>query len=326
MSTIDRIINLLESKGKTQKELTDFLGIEKSVFTTWKNGKSQSYNKYLSKIAGFLNVSTDYLLRESIRLDFVPHEEDRFVLKCPICNYDYTHFSRVLDVDFDNEKSYGVALEFWCEADHKFYLIIESYKGNSYIAKIDENGLFQPIDDVKFQDFPMSQEVLIERHEKEMRIKKYRTLDEYGKKAVDDLLENEYVRCTSVIEEPKVIRLPMTKLKASAGTGQWLGDDEYTEWVEVLDTPESRKANVVIEVSGDSMLPDYQDGDKVLVKLNARPNENEIGIFIIENNGYIKKLGKDKLISLNQDYPDIPFTDGIEVNFVGKVIGIAQLV
>lgn len=157
-------------------------------------------------------------------------------------------------------------------------------------------------------------------------IKKYRTLDRYGKKAIDDLLENEYVRCTAVVEEPKIITLPLAELKASAGTGQWLGDEEYTEWVDVLDTPESRKANVVIEVSGDSMLPDYHDGDKVLVKLNAEPKENEIGIFIIDNNGYIKKLGKDKLISINKEYPDISFTEGIEVNFVGKVIGIAKLV
>ena len=43
-------------------------------------------------------------------------------------------------------------------------------------------------------------------------IKKYRTLDEYGKKAVDDLLENEYARCTEVIDEPKVITLPMAEL------------------------------------------------------------------------------------------------------------------
>lgn len=162
-------------------------------------------------------------------------------------------------------------------------------------------------------------------YSEKQHIKKYRTLDGYGKKAVDDLLENEYMRCTAIAEEPKVIKLPMAELKASAGTGQWLGDDEYTTWVDVLDTPEARKANVVIEVSGDSMLPDYHDGDNVLVKLNAEPRENEIGIFIVENNGYIKQLGKDKLISLNKDYPDIPFTDEIEVTFVGKVIGIAEL-
>lgn len=62
MSIIDKIITLLEENNRTQKELTDFLGLDKSTFSAWKNGKSQSYNKYLSKIAEFFNVSTDYLL------------------------------------------------------------------------------------------------------------------------------------------------------------------------------------------------------------------------------------------------------------------------
>jgi len=157
-------------------------------------------------------------------------------------------------------------------------------------------------------------------------IKKYRTLDEYGKKAVDDLLENEYARCTEVIDEPKVITLPMAELKASAGTGQWLGDDEYTTWVDVLDAPEARRANVVIEVSGDSMLPKYHDGDKVLVKLQPTVEQNEIGIFIVDNCGYIKKLGVNELISVNKDYDNIPLNEYNDVTCVGKVIGIAEII
>lgn len=157
-------------------------------------------------------------------------------------------------------------------------------------------------------------------------IKKYRTLDEYGKKAVDDLLENEYARCTEVIDEPKVITLPMAELKASAGTGQWLGDDEYTTWVDVLDAPEARRANVVIEVSGDSMLPKYHDGDKVLVKLQPTVEQNEIGIFIVDNCGYIKKLGVNELISVNKEYDNIPLNEYNDVTCVGKVIGIAEIV
>lgn len=157
-------------------------------------------------------------------------------------------------------------------------------------------------------------------------IKKYRTLDEYGKKAVDDLLENEYARCTEVIDEPKVITLPMAELKASAGTGQWLGDDEYTTWVDVLDAPEARRANVVIEVSGDSMLPKYHDGDKVLVKLQPTVEQNEIGIFIVDNCGYIKKLGVNELISVNKEYDNIPLNEYNDVTCVGKVVGIAEIV
>lgn len=168
-------------------------------------------------------------------------------------------------------------------------------------------------------------EFAISEHEKKY-IKKYRTLDRYGKKAVDDLLENEYKRCTEVSDEPKVITLPMAELKASAGTGQWLGDDEYTTWVDVLDTPEARRANVVIEVSGDSMLPQYHDGDKVLVKLQPTVEQNEIGIFIVDNCGYIKKLGINELISVNEEYDNISLSKYNDVICVGKVLGIAKIV
>lgn len=69
MSIIAKITQLLDSKKISQKDLTDYLGIDKSTFSQWKNGKSQSYNKYLSKIAEFLNVSTDYLLNNSEKND-----------------------------------------------------------------------------------------------------------------------------------------------------------------------------------------------------------------------------------------------------------------
>jgi transcriptional regulator with XRE-family HTH domain len=55
MEIIDKISELLIKKNKTQKELTDYLGLDKSTYSAWKNGKSRSYNKYLKEIATFLN-------------------------------------------------------------------------------------------------------------------------------------------------------------------------------------------------------------------------------------------------------------------------------
>lgn len=157
-------------------------------------------------------------------------------------------------------------------------------------------------------------------------IKKYRSLDLYGQKAVDNLMDIELERCSLVVGMPHMISLPMVELKASAGTGQWLGDDEYTTRVDVLDTPEARRANVVIEVSGDSMEPRYHDGDKVLVKLQPTVEQNEIGIFIVDNCGYIKKLGVNELISVNKEYDNIPLNEYNDVTCVGKVVGIAEII
>lgn len=65
MCTIDIINYLLEQKNKSQKDLCEFLGISKSVFTDWKAGRNESYKKHLPQIAEYFNVSVDYLLGKS---------------------------------------------------------------------------------------------------------------------------------------------------------------------------------------------------------------------------------------------------------------------
>lgn len=62
MCTIDKIIELLKAQGLTQKNLTDHLGINKNIFSQWKNGTTESYRKYLEQIAEFLGVSVGELI------------------------------------------------------------------------------------------------------------------------------------------------------------------------------------------------------------------------------------------------------------------------
>ena len=60
MDILDRIVALLNTRN--QKELCDYLKLDKSAVTSWKNGSSKSYRKYLIEIAEFFNVSIDYLV------------------------------------------------------------------------------------------------------------------------------------------------------------------------------------------------------------------------------------------------------------------------
>lgn len=62
MDILDKIQFLLKSQGKTQKELTDHLGVSKATFSQWKSGCSKSYLRFLPQIADFFSVSVDYLL------------------------------------------------------------------------------------------------------------------------------------------------------------------------------------------------------------------------------------------------------------------------
>lgn len=169
----------------------------------------------------------------------------------------------------------------------------------------------------------ISDEIILSSSEK-AHIKKYRSLDHYGRKAVDSLIDIELERCSVVVEMPRLITLPMADLPASAGTGQWLDENGHFEDIDVIDTPQARAANVIIKVSGDSMEPLFHDGDALLVQRKLDIEQGEIGVFIVDGCGYIKKLGHNELISVNPEYDNITLTSDNVAECFGKVVGLAQ--
>lgn len=122
--------------------------------------------------------------------------------------------------------------------------------------------------------------------------------------------------------ESKTITLDMDsfEMPASAGSGMFLSD-EYKEVIQVKDCYEARTADFVIPIAGDSMEPLYSDGDRVFVKSMPMVEVGEIGIFVINGDAYIKKRGRDRLISLNRKRKDIVFGEGDTIVCLGKVIG-----
>lgn len=113
--------------------------------------------------------------------------------------------------------------------------------------------------------------------------------------------------------------------QVSAGLGDELPD--YTNWdqIAVLETPESRKANFILTVDGDSMEPRFSKGDLVLVKEQPYVDDGQIGIFAVDGKGYIKKKHGNHLISLNPKYDDIIVNSEYHKCF-GLVLGKAEMV
>lgn len=185
------------------------------------------------------------------------------------------------------------------------------------VLKCDANYLYQDMYNSKNNDF------IISSNEQSL-IKKYRSLDGYGRKAINNLLEVEYERCNTVIEEdmPAYITKPYYAVGASAGNGEYLFDDLDKTSITLPDTPLNNKADLVIAVRGHSMEPTYYDGDKLLVKKQLELNIGEIGVFIINGESFVKELGKDRLISHNKQYQDIHCSDYDNMTTVGKVIGV----
>ena len=150
-------------------------------------------------------------------------------------------------------------------------------------------------------------------------IKKYRTLDEHGKKIVDFILDEEYTRCSNTSEP--TIQIKHSVYKVSAGRGFDLDNRDDWEEIEIPDTREARKADFAVTIKGNSMEPLYYDGDIVLVKSQPAVDLGETGIYIINGSGFIKRYGGDRLISVNSNYDDITFTENDNISCAGKVIG-----
>lgn len=154
-------------------------------------------------------------------------------------------------------------------------------------------------------------------------IKKYRSLDDYGKELVDIVLEKEYERRSEPKEFIQLlppIVIPSYGHIASAGTGQYVFDDIPPMMIEIENTMENQEVSFAIDVNGDSMEPTYHDEDTLLVKKQSALNVGEIGIFMINGEAYVKELGKDALISHNKNYKDIELTENTIC--IGKVVGV----
>ena len=125
-------------------------------------------------------------------------------------------------------------------------------------------------------------------------------------------------------EDQETIFIEFATLKASAGTGEQLIDDPERDVIEVVKNEITMQAKFAIQIHGDSMEPEYSDGEIVLVKTQPQINVGQIGIFTVNDMGYIKKLGTDRLISINPEYDDIYFEEGQDIRCKGLVIGTLE--
>ena len=119
---------------------------------------------------------------------------------------------------------------------------------------------------------------------------------------------------------PRFVTVYASDLGAAAGFGAAL-DEAQGEEIHLLADDETERADEVITVSGRSMEPTFMDGDRVLVEHTDSLRPGEIGIFLVDNEGYIKEYRADGLHSHNPDYGMIPLSGEETVRCVGRVIG-----
>ena len=109
-------------------------------------------------------------------------------------------------------------------------------------------------------------------------------------------------------------------LPVSAGPGVYL-DDSTAEEILIPDGEKTRMADFALRISGNSMEPKYHDGDVLLIEDCDSVEVGELGVFILDGNGYFKKYGGDCLISLNPEYGNILLKEYAEAVCCGRVVG-----
>ncbi|HDK4498349.1 TPA: helix-turn-helix domain-containing protein [Staphylococcus aureus] len=107
----------------------------------------------------------------------------------------------------------------------------------------------------------------------------------------------------------------------SAGAGERLHDE--TLFTEMVKGPIPTH-DLALKVNGDSMEPMFKDGEIIFVEKTHNIKNGQIGIFIIEEEAYVKKVFVEDdrltLVSLNKEYDDLHFYRNESVRLIGKVI------
>ncbi len=135
-------------------------------------------------------------------------------------------------------------------------------------------------------------------------------------------------------KEARYKRMPVSLLSASAGTGDYLDEENF----EYLDLPEDEVpdwASFGVHVNGDSMEPVYHDGQLVWIQLCKELRPGEVGLFTLDGCGYIKLYSEESansadedgilrprpvLISYNPNYSPIPVGRESSMQIIGKVL------
>lgn len=164
-----------------------------------------------------------------------------------------------------------------------------------------------------------------------------RKLEEYR---ADLIASGRYKPQQKTSRKIRYIDMPISNLSVSAGTGNFL-DEENFEMVSYPADTVPDGADFGVRVSGDSMEPVYHDGQIVWVKRCEELVPGQVGIFIYDGDGYLKVYEEQEpdescveaftdsygdvhmqpvLISYNQAYSDRVIRPDTSFQIVGRVL------
>ena len=110
----------------------------------------------------------------------------------------------------------------------------------------------------------------------------------------------------------------------SAGTGEYLSDDINEDIRIPKSIVPDADYDLILQVNGNSMGPMFEDHEYIFVKKTTEIRSGQIGVFIIDNESYLKKAyiedNRLRLVSLNTKYDDLIFDDVNNIKVIGTVV------
>ena len=152
----------------------------------------------------------------------------------------------------------------------------------------------------------------------------YKQLSPGHRMAIDQMVDT-LLKVQIAESVPLIRRLTFYQKSLAAGVGDPSEIDDEGQPIFLYASREVDRADCVFTVNGDSMEPEYHNGDMVLVsRIPDAPDLQlgEVGAFIVGNETYIKVYREEGLESLNPKYPIMHFHDAESVYLIGRVTGI----
>lgn len=163
---------------------------------------------------------------------------------------------------------------------------------------------------------------------------RYRKLDDHGKGAVKAILSFEEASAIAEKRQHKPVKprsdgfvdVKVFDQVSAAGLGNYLDDPVYhMEQYPANEVPEGTEFGV--RISGVSMSPKIPDGATAFVQSRSTIEPGKIGIFLVNDESFCKKLVVDRdrreirLASFNPDYKDRVIEDADVFSTMGLVLG-----
>lgn len=110
----------------------------------------------------------------------------------------------------------------------------------------------------------------------------------------------------------------------SAGTGEFLLDNQSHDNIELPVEQIPDEADFCLKVNGDSMEPIFHDKDYVFIKKQLEIYSGNIGVVIVNGESFLKRVwfvnNNIRLESFNKKYQDIIITENDDFSIIGKVV------